>query len=212
MATSRTTTRRKAARAADDGIPPRPRDREVLDAAAEVFARQGYAAATVQDVANALGILKGSIYYYIKTKEDLLFRLLMEVHEEVDAILDEVAAKEDLTPLTRLREYVRTQTMYNLRNLVKIAIYYNDLDQLSDDRRAEVLQRRKVHEDFVTQVILDAQRAGEVDNKRDAKLIAYSVFATIIWPYRWYRPRGRIKAEDVVNACVEFVTYGVAKR
>jgi len=184
----------------------------VLDAAAEVFARQGYAAATVQDVANALGILKGSIYYYIKTKEDLLFRLLMEVHEEVDAILDEVAAKEDLTPLTRLREYVRTQTMYNLRNLVKIAIYYNDLDQLSDDRRAEVLQRRKVHEDFVTQVILDAQRAGEVDNKRDAKLIAYSVFATIIWPYRWYRPRGRIKAEDVVNACVEFVTYGVAKR
>jgi AcrR family transcriptional regulator len=212
VASRSTSTRRKASRGSDDGIPPRPRDREVLDAAAEVFARQGYAAATVQDVANALGILKGSIYYYIKTKEDLLFRLLMEVHEEVDAILEEVAAREGLTPLARLQEYVRTQTMYNLRNLVKIAIYYNDLDQLGDERRAQVLQRRKVHEDFVTQLILDAQRAGEVDDKRDAKLIAYSVFAAIIWPYRWYRPRGRIRAEDVVNACVEFITYGVSKR
>ena len=191
-------------------MPRRPRDQEVLDAAAEVFARQGYAASTVQDVADALGILKGSIYYYIKTKEDLLFRLLVEVHEMVDAILQEVADNPELTPLERLEAYVRTQTAHNLRNLVKTSIYYNDLDQLSDARRSEILSRRKVHEDFVVNAILDAQRDGSIDPKRDARLMAYSVFATIIWPYRWYRPRGRTKSDDVVEACVQFVMQAVS--
>jgi AcrR family transcriptional regulator len=210
---TRTTNPRRRNRADDtDGISPRPRDREVLDAAAAVFARKGYAAATVQDVAEELGILKGSLYYYIRTKEDLLFRLLMEVHAESDALLEELKAKQWSSPLAELQEYVRSQTHYNLRNLVKISIYYNDLDQLSNERRAVVLARRKVHEDFITDLIREAQRAGEAEDKRDAKLMAYSVFAAIIWPYRWYRPRGLFKAEEIVNAGVDFVTCGVSKR
>ena len=66
-------------------------------------------------MADALGILKGSIYYYIESKEDLLFRLLMEVHAEVDEILEEIAARDGLDPLERLEAYVRAQTSYNLR-------------------------------------------------------------------------------------------------
>jgi AcrR family transcriptional regulator len=195
---------------AGDGKPRRGREREVVDAAAKVFARKGYAAATIQDVADELGILKGSLYYYIKTKEDLLVHLLNEVHDEVDALLTGVREAEVQDPLERLALYVRTQTDYNLRNLVKISVYYNDIDQLGDERRQHVLRRRKVHEDFITDVILDAQRQGRVDGKRDARLLAYSVFATIIWPYRWYRPRGRIKVEDIVDTCVEFVLHGIA--
>ena len=178
--------------------------------AAQVFARRGYAAATVQDVADDLGILKGSIYYYIKTKEDLLFRLLSAVHDDVDQLLEEVAAADGLDPLERLAEYVRTQTTYNLRNLVRISVYYNDVDQLSDERRKQILKRRKVHEDFVTGLVLEGQRQGLIDDTRDARLLTYSVFATIIWPYRWFRPRSRMKLEDVVDGCVRFAMGGLA--
>ena len=81
---------------------PKRRDREVIDAAAKVFYRRGYADASVQDIADELGILKGSLYHYIDTKEDLLFRLLSETHDDVHAILDEVAEMPDLEPLERL--------------------------------------------------------------------------------------------------------------
>jgi AcrR family transcriptional regulator len=212
MAAKSTSTARTTSPREINGIPARPRDREVLDAAATVFARYGYAAATVQHVAEELGILKGSLYYYIKTKEDLLFRLLLEVHEESDALLKKVAERDGLTPLAMLQEYVRAQTTFNLRNLVKIKVYYNDVDQLSEERRAEVLGRRRLHEAFVTRLIGSAQQTGEVSKKLDATLMANSVFAVIIWPYRWYRPRGRLKADDVVEACVDFVTYGLTKR
>jgi AcrR family transcriptional regulator len=199
---------RKSAGIADDA-PTRPRDAEVLQSAAQIFARRGYAAATVQDVADDLGILKGSIYYYIKTKEDLLFRLLDAVHDDVDALLEHVRQADDLDPLERLCAYVRTQTDYNLRNLVRISVYYNDVDQLSDERRKHILRRRKTHEDFVTALVLDAQRQRLIDPTRDARLLTYSVFATIIWPYRWFKPRGRMKIEDVVDSCVAFAKGGL---
>lgn len=90
----------------------RKRDREVLDAAVQVFCERGYAAATVQDVADQLGILKGSLYYYIETKEDLLYRAVMAVHSSAEAVMDSVAA-EPSGPLERLELYMRRQVEHN---------------------------------------------------------------------------------------------------
>src|SRR4051812_24235271 len=120
---------------------PRRRDDEVLAAAARVFYAHGYADASVQDVAEELGILKGSLYHYISTKEDLLFRLLSGTHEDVSRILDEVRALEGLDPLARLRLYVRRQVQFNLGNLERVAVYYHDLDRLGEERRRDILGR-----------------------------------------------------------------------
>jgi AcrR family transcriptional regulator len=174
-----------------------------------VFARRGYAAATVQDVADELGMLKGSIYYYIKSKEELLFRLLDGVYDDVDALLTDVVALPDLDPLERLCEYVRRQVTYTLRNLVRVSVYYNDLDQLGDDRRKEILRRPRIHEDFIIGLVLEGQRLGLIDDTREARLLAYNLFAAVIWPYRWYKPGGRIKLEDAVEGCVAFVRGGL---
>jgi AcrR family transcriptional regulator len=189
--------------------PSRRRDREVLDAATKVFYERGYSAASVQDVADELGILKGSVYHYIDTKEDLLFRLLEEVHEEVEVILQEVKALPDLTPLERLSEYVRRQVENNLRNLARITIYYHEIDRLSEDRRRRILDRRSLHTRFVVGLVREAQRAGEADPSLDPKMAANCVFATIIWTYRWYRA-GRWKRSEVADQCAAFAIRGVA--
>src|ERR1044072_692841 len=111
----RTTARaRNAAPAAAGrgrGATKKERDDEVLDAAARVFARRGYADASVQDVADELGILKGSLYHYIKMKEDLLFWLLEAVHADVEVILEDVSQAEGLGPLERIELYVRRQVL-----------------------------------------------------------------------------------------------------
>ena len=119
---------------------PKKRDREVLDAAARVFYERGYSDASVQDVADELGILKGSLYHYIDTKEDLLFRLLQETHDEIYEILEEVAALEGLNPLERLEIYIRKQVEYNIDNLLRVSVYYHDLERL--DRSASQGDRR----------------------------------------------------------------------
>ncbi|MCW2983846.1 MAG: TetR/AcrR family transcriptional regulator [Conexibacter sp.] len=189
----------------------KPRDAEVLAAAADVFARRGYAAATVQDVADALGILKGSIYYYIKSKEDLLARLVDEIHDEFDELLEGVAALEGMDPVERIAEYVRVHVEFNLRNSVRVSVYYNDLEHLGEANRKRILRRRRAHDDYITDMVLEAQREGLVDRDRDPRLLAYGVFAVMVWPYRWYTPRGRKRVGDIVEECVRFAVGGLVR-
>jgi AcrR family transcriptional regulator len=191
------------------GRSAKKRDDEVLDAAARVFARRGYADASVQDVADELGILKGSLYHYIKMKEDLLFWLLEEVHRDVETILEEVAAAEGLAPLERLALYVRRQVLYNLDNLERISIYYHDVDSLSEERLNSILARRRTHERFITGLIKEAQEQGAADPSADPRILANCLFATIIWTYRWYKPNGRISRQAIAEHCERFVVRGV---
>jgi TetR/AcrR family transcriptional regulator, cholesterol catabolism regulator len=189
---------------------PRRRERDVLDAAVKVFYERGYSDATVQDVADELGILKGSLYHYIETKEDLLFQLVEEVHAQVQGILEEVEAADGLDALERLELYVRKQVENNLENLERISIYYHDLDRLTGERLEYVRALRRVHDRYVTSLIAAAQKEGKADKAFDARLLANCVFGTIIWTYQWYRP-GRMSRKSVVDVCVHHALHGIQK-
>jgi len=189
--------------------PRRKRDEEVLDAAAKVFAERGYSEASVQDVADELGILKGSLYHYIRTKEDLLFWLLEAVHRDVEEILEEVARVEGLNPLEQIALYVRRQVLYNLDNLQRISIYYHDMDRLSEERLAKIVNQRHAHERFVNGLIREAQAEGLAEATLDARVLTNCLFGTVIWTYRWYRPNGRVSRERIADLCAGFALNGV---
>lgn len=186
----------------------RKREREVYEAAARIFYEKGYQAATVQDVADALGILKGSLYHYIDSKEDLLFELLVEAHEDVDAVLTEVAEVPGLSPLERLERYIYAQILYSAQNPHKVSVYYADLDRLQGERRELITARRAEHEAFVRELIAEAQRAGDA-GEGDPVILSNCVFATVIWVYRWYRSEGPIEPEELARNCAAFAVAGV---
>src|SRR6266576_966289 len=79
------------------GAKRRNRKVDVTDAAIDVFWRKGYSAASVQDVADSVGVLKGSLYYYIDSKEDLLYEILHGVHEEALARIEAAIGAETAT-------------------------------------------------------------------------------------------------------------------
>lgn len=175
----------------------------------KVFHEHGYADASVQHVADELGILKGSLYHYIKTKEDLLYRVLVELHDQVERILEEVASVEGLLPLERLELYVRRQMQFNLENLPRVSVYYNDVERLSEKRHKDIIARRKVHERFVAELIEEAQERGEADASLDAQVLTNLIFGSVIWTYKWYRPNGKVSREKLTEIMVAFVLRGV---
>jgi TetR/AcrR family transcriptional regulator, cholesterol catabolism regulator len=188
--------------------PPKRRDRQILEAAAHIFHERGYADTSVQDVANAVGLLKGSLYYYIESKEDLLFRVLQDVHAQAKQILD-VVPEMDVPPLERLAAYVRGHVEFNLRNIEKVAVYYHDFEQLSPERREEIVTTRKRYEEFVIELIEEAQKAGDVDPDLDAHVATYSVLGMLNWVYTWYRPGGKVSISDFADLVAEIVVGGL---
>jgi len=210
MTTRRSAGRDKPARArAAPGRTRRDRDAEVLRAAARIFSERGYSQSTMQDIADALGMFKGSLYYYIDTKEGLLFSLLDQVHDEVDLLLAEWVGRTELTSLGRLRGYIRSLVLYNTANLPKMAVYYHDIDRLNEEHREVIQRRRRPHQEFMEHGLRDAQASGHADPSLDPVLMADFAFGTLIWIYRWYGPRLRVRREAIADSCSEFIMRGI---
>jgi AcrR family transcriptional regulator len=188
---------------------PKKREQEIIDAAAEIFHRQGYSDTSVQNVADAVGILKGSLYYYIDSKDDLLYRVLLEVHDAAHMILEEVAAMEGLSPLERLDAYVRRHVEYNIENLTKIAVYYHDYKLLTPERRAEIRRQRRLYEDFVEGLVSEAQQQGEVAADLDPAVLSYCLFGALNSVYTWYRPGRKVSATQLADTLARFVLSAV---
>ncbi len=205
------TERPKSGRAPRRTDPARAkrRQREIIDAAAEIFHRKGYSETSVQDIAEAVGILKGSLYYYIDSKEDLLFQMLLEVHEDAKGIVEETAALE-VSALERLRVYVQRHVEYNAQNLSKIAVYYHDFGLLTAKRKRAIMNQRRYYEKFVIGMIEDAKADGSVDESIDASLAANAIFGVVNWIYTWYRPSGSASPAYLGKLYAELVVNGLA--
>jgi AcrR family transcriptional regulator len=187
----------------------RRREREILEAAVRIFHERGYANTSVQDIADAVGILKGSLYYYIDSKEDLLFRVLSDIHEDTRGIVDQIQAL-DGTPLEKLREYVRSHIEYSATNLTPIAVYHHDFGLLAPKRRSKIVRRRRFYEGFLISVVEDAQARGEMDEKLDPTLVVNGIFGAINWIYTWYKPGGSVGPRQLGELYGEILIKGVA--
>ena len=184
----------------------RKREAELLDAAAEIFHRQGYAETTVREVADALGILKGSLYHYIDSKEDLLFRLMEETTRNAQEMID-AARSRGGSPLERIWAYFHQHVEFNARNFARVSVYYHDFHLLTPERRHELARQRREHERFVVDLIVRAQEDDSLP-PFDPDLAAKCCFGVANWMYRWYRP-GQIELETVARFVADFVLGGL---
>jgi AcrR family transcriptional regulator len=207
-ANERAEGRRRAGGTVRDSSKKRARD--IVDAAAEIFHSRGYTETSVHDIAEAVGILKGSLYYYIDSKEDLLFQVISDVHDGAAEIVERVQGM-DGSALERLRTYVREHVAYNTRNITKIAVFYHDYRSLSEERLADIVERRGYFERFVRGLIADAQAEGTVDRKIDAKMASFALFGMMNWVYHWYRPDGPWRPEEIGDLFAELAVNGLTR-
>ncbi len=188
------------------------RDSQLLDVAAQVIYKHGYSATSVQMLADELGILKGSLYYYMRSKDDLLYRLLEEVHNELAGRLERAKAATHLDPLERLAEYVRDQVDYAARHVQLVTIYYREVDHLPEPARQAIFARRDEHGAFVREVIAEAQAAGKVRVEDSPNVLANLVFGSFVWTYRWYDVAGSLSPAELADACARFALRAITER
>jgi AcrR family transcriptional regulator len=189
----------------------RNREQEVLDSAIDVFWRKGYAAASVQDIADSVGVLKGSLYHYISSKEELLFRIFDESHRDSLAIMEEVAAL-DAKPLERLHEFVLRFIAYYTENIKRVDLYFREWRFVEGELGAEVRRRRRVYDDFIRGLLRQAIDAGELPPETDVKVTTYYVMAALNGLPAWYRRGGRLSAAEVAERYADLTLAAVGAR
>lgn len=187
----------------------RRRRMELVDAAARIFQEKGYEAASIQDIAEALGILKGSIYYYIDSKEDLLFAVIQEVHETALANVDRLR-QLDATPLAKIRMFVEMHIRLFTDNQVKVTVFFHDFRSLAGERRDYLVAERAAYPNYLHELIGAGQRDGTICPEIDAKLASFALLGMINWTYQWYPEESARAAAEVGAAFADLAVAALA--
>jgi AcrR family transcriptional regulator len=201
---------KRSARAEGKPAPARRRRQEILDAAARIFHEKGYESTSIQDIADAVGILKGSLYYYIETKEDLLYDIVREVHQTAEASLFQVDEAEG-DALVKIRAFVHSLLLFNAGNLSKVAVFFHDYRSLSPERQLTIIAERDRTDELLRRLIRQGQAEGTICPDISPKIAGIGILGLLNWIYHWYRPDGGgVSAAELAEAYADFVVAGLA--
>jgi AcrR family transcriptional regulator len=176
----------------------RNRDPEIITAAIQVFHQKGFSAASLQDVADIVGVLKGSLYHYISSKEELLFRIIDGSHVQANVIMDHCMQVSD-DPMVRLHRYLTDMATWYLDNIERVSIYFNDGRWLTGERLDQVRKQRREFDAFLRSLIEGAQRGGHVRQDVDVRLSAQLMLGALNSVSNWYRPDGLYSPEEIAG-------------
>jgi AcrR family transcriptional regulator len=198
--------------ATSDGQPATPlgdRRDELLAAAARLFHEKGYDGTSTQDIADVLGILKGSLYYYIESKEDLLFEIIERTHEAFIENL-RVVQSSDERPLDKLRTLIEGHVRIATAHVVEALVYIQDFRWLREERKQAILAQRARYERFIRDLLVEAQRSGEAPASLSPKLAEIAITSMLTSIPRWYRPNGKLRPDEIGDAFVRYSLHIVA--
>jgi AcrR family transcriptional regulator len=180
----------------------RARDSEVIEAAVKIFWEKGYASASVQDVADALGMLKGSLYYYIDSKERLLEKIFDDSHAELSQIAD-AASKGDRPPAERMARFLFDYAMWTLTHLERAGLYSREWRYASDQLRPSLVQQQRFYDRTLRKLIVEGQEAGSIPADVDPRAASLFIWAAFTGLPDWYRPASKTEARKTAAMYVE---------
>ncbi|HWI64672.1 MAG TPA: TetR/AcrR family transcriptional regulator [Symbiobacteriaceae bacterium] len=181
---------------------------EIVAAAVRLFHEKGFHATSMQDIADAVGLQKGSLYHYISGKEDLLAEIMMEAIGRYNGKLSEIRAL-DLPVRQRLELAVRHHLMGIAENISMLTIFLRESYALPPEQAERIAQESARYNEMFEELYMEGVSAGAARNL-DPRLVSRTLLGACNWFYRWYRPEGPQRLDDLANSVVDILFHGIA--
>lgn len=181
---------------------------EILDRAAEAFNELGYRGASVQEVAQRVGLFKGSLYHHFRSKEQLLGEVLLRGVELLRAGLPG-AADARLSPAEKIRQAIHFHLEWMTAEPHVTGVFLRELPNLPPRLRRRLLGQVKEFEGRWTALVREGIASGDLRADLDPKVTVYAILGLINSVHRWYRPSGRLSMKQVADLCADLVLDGL---
>ena len=181
----------------------------ILQAAAHCFNKRGYHGTTIGDIARQLGVSKAALYYYVKSKEEVLFLC----HQaSMDLGMDGLRRAEALgeTAGERLRtalQYFIEQMAENLKGCFVML----EGGMLSPRLHRQVVKRRDEYEHRLRDLVAEGVASGAFV-PCNPKLVVFAVLGAVNWVQKWYSPDGEVAAKDIAETFAAYLVRGLERR
>ncbi len=162
------------------------RRNELTRQAARLFAAQGYHGTSMEDLAAAMGVQKGSLYAHVRSKEDLLYELCRDGAAAFHAALD--AIPEDAPATERLRLALRAHLRVVAEQLDVSTVFVQEWRYLENERRDEFVRERRRYEERIRALFRDGVEQSELRTDLDLATAALLFLSAANWAYTWLQP------------------------
>jgi AcrR family transcriptional regulator len=186
-----------------------PRGEEVYAAALRLFREKGYHATSMQDIAAAVGLYKGSLYHYIGGKQDLLVQVFERAMSTLIAEVESIAADTSLGPSTQMRLIVAAHVEAVAGNLDALTVYLHEWRALAGDAFANVQAQSERYTLLVSEIVGRGVKLGEFDTP-DVRIATLGVLGMCNWLCQWYRPGGRLGPAEIAGHFADLVLDGLS--
>jgi AcrR family transcriptional regulator len=181
---------------------------DILKSAAAAFRRRGYHGASVDEIASALAMTKGNLYYYFRNKEEILYACHEYSLDVMLGLLAEVQA-QDIPPDQKLRRMMLSFVHLILDELQGTALTL-DLQALSPSLLNEVVAKRDLFDRGLRGFVQEGMDQGLfIDG--DPKMITFALLGAVNWIPRWFDPAGELTSEQIAQAFADYLVGGLMR-
>lgn len=185
------------------------RAREIYQATAQIFFTKGYTSTSLNEIADALKITKAALYYYIESKQDLLYRI---INLGLDSVDQEVLtpARRIADPEERLKFIILNHARLSAGGNHAVIIISHEIKELKFTHREETLKRRRDYFEFVRATLIELKEQGKLQ-PIDITTATFTIFGMILWLPRWVHPNGKVSIERVCQDVCEMALRGLLR-
>jgi AcrR family transcriptional regulator len=186
------------------------RREEILVEAAKVFQEKGYRGTTVQDIAEAVGMLKGSLYYHFDNKEEIFYEIIHDPLNHFVSQMAEVVAL-DLSPAEKLRTALRYHLSAFDAHLPGVQVVLREnLDTMDGENWAAIRTLWKQHRRHWEAILNEGVEQGQFRPDLDVKIVTLGVLGMCNWMHRWYRWDGRLTTAAIADVWAQVILDGIS--
>jgi len=176
--------------------------------AASLFRKQGYAAATLRQIASAIGIKSGSIYYHFDSKQDILFQIMDSTLCELTSIVEEGITKIE-SPLQKLYAAIDTHIRYHIDNLDYTYAADTEIRSLNEENLKIIIAKRKRYENIFKEIIIEVT-TNSTTRIINTKLTTLALLQMCTGLSLWFQKDGELSIQDVIDQYYQLVLSGMS--
>jgi TetR/AcrR family transcriptional regulator, cholesterol catabolism regulator len=189
----------------DQAIGPRE---AIMDAAMHLFGKQGYTGTSMRDIASAVGVLPGSLYAHIASKEALLVDIVDDgIHRFLAAVQPHV--ESGVTPAEKLRAMVIAHVAVVADNPERSLVVFHQWRFLGDSNIQAAIGKRRDYEKAFIGVIEDGMKSGAFRANLNRRIAVLTILGALNWTPEWLSPEGTLSPEEVGGMIADTLLMGV---
>ncbi|SEM91367.1 TetR/AcrR family transcriptional regulator [Lihuaxuella thermophila] len=182
---------------------------KIVEESIKLFEIKGYSETSIQDIVDALGVTKGTFYYYFDSKEQLLMDIQLMYINELLERQQEILLDPNKDCKTKVFENIRLLIKQIRTHGRKAKIFFRELMNLNPDHYLIIKHKRSQFRLNLQKIIEMGMERGEFRTDLRADLVTFSILGMCNWSYNWFNPDGPAPDDELIQTYVEILLKGI---